>query len=213
MTQRKKTLLYTIIVLVIIFFGIDRCKRIQELESLTEEINKARFENQAFESQINEQGEEITMQRQLIVSKNEAIKLGMRKIEGLTNYKNQISAITETKFDTIYAAYQKDTSAEGKEVTSFKYTEPWISFDGQLLDSGVAITDLNIKNEYVLTISDKKIGFFKKPEPTITLLNKNPYTQTKGLTNISIKQEQSILKRPWIWLTFGITSGILITRL
>ena len=85
MTQRKKTLLYTIIVLVIIFFGIDRCKRIQELESLTEEINKARFENQAFESQINEQGEEITMQRQLIVSKNEAIKLGMRKIEGLTN--------------------------------------------------------------------------------------------------------------------------------
>ena len=61
--------------------------------------------------------------------------------------------------------------------------------------------------------SDKKIGFFKKPEPTITLLNKNPYTQTKGLTNISIKQEQSILKRPWIWLTFGITSGILITRL
>ena len=200
MTQRKKTLFYTIIVLVIIFFGIDRCKRIQELESLTEEINKARFENQAFESQINEQGEEITMQRQLIVSKNEAIK-------------NQISVVTETKFDTIYAAYESDTTAEGKEVTSFKYTEPWISFDGQLLDSGVAITDLNIKNEYVLTISDKKIGFFKKPEPTITLLNKNPYTQTKGLTNISIKQEQSILKRPWIWLTFGITSGILITRL
>ena len=213
MTQRKKTLLYTIIVLVIIFFGIDRCKRIEDLKSLTEEVNKARFQNQAFESQINEQGEEITMQRQLIVSKNEAIKLGMRKIEGLTNYKNQISVITETKFDTIYAAYESDTTTEGKEVTSFKYAEPWISFDGQLLDSGVAITDLNIKNEYVLTISDKKIGFFKKPEPTITLLNKNPYTQTKGLTNISIKQEQSILKRPWIWLTFGITSGILITRL
>lgn len=212
MRQRKKTLLYTIIVLVIIFFGIDRCKRIQELESLTEEVNRARFDNQAFESTINEQGEEITMQRQLIVSKNEAIKLGMRKIEGLTNYKNQISVITETKFDTIYAAYESDTNAEG-EVTSFKYAEPWISFDGQLLDSGVAITDLNIKNEYVLTISDKKIGFFKKPEPTITLLNKNPYTETKGLTNISIKQEQSILKRPWIWLTFGITSGILITRL
>jgi hypothetical protein len=213
MTQRKKTLLYTIIILVIIFFGIDRCKRIQDLQSLTEEVNRARLQNQAFESQINEQGEEITMQRQLIVSKNEAIKLGMRKIEGLTNYKNQISVITETKFDTIYAAYESDTTTEGKEVTSFKYNEPWISFDGQLLDSGVAITDLNIKNEYVLTISDKKIGFFKKPEPTITLLNKNPYTETKGLTNIAIKQQQSILKRPWIWLTFGITSGILITRL
>ena len=213
MTQRKKTLLYTVIVLIIIFFGIDRCKRIEDLKSLTEEVNKARFENQAFTSKINDQGEQISMQRQLIVSKNEAIKLGLRKIEGLKNYKNQISVVTETKFDTIYAAYERDTTAEGKEVVSFEYAEPWISFNGQLLDSGVAIADLNIKNEYVLTISDKKIGFFKKPEPTITLLNKNPYTETKGLTNIAIKQEQSILKRPWIWLTFGITSGILITRL
>jgi hypothetical protein len=45
------------------------------------------------------------------------------------------------------------------------------------------------------------------------LINKNPYTKVDGMTNIAIKQTQPFYKRPWVWLTLGATSGILISRL
>jgi hypothetical protein len=213
MINKKKALITFLIIVVILILGIDRCQRSRDLDNLTLEMNKVRMENEKFEYTINEQGEQIALQAQMIVSKNEAIKLGMKKIKGLTNYKNQVVIKTQTKYDTIFAAYDIDTTQKSQGEVKFSYSEPWISFDGKLLDSGVAITDLTIKNEYVITIADKKLGFFKKPEPVVSLINKNPYTQTQGMTNITIKQNQPLYKRPWVWVTFGITSGIIISRL
>lgn len=213
MINKKRALINFLIVAVILWLAIQRCQRGQDLKSLTLEMNKVRIENQKFESTINEQGEQMAVQEQMIVSKNEAIKLGMQKIKGLTNYKNQVVIKTQTKYDTIFAAYDVDTAEASLGELSFTYSEPWISFDGKLLDSGVAITDLAIKNEYVITIADKKLGFFKSPKPVVTLINKNPYTQTQGITNLTIKQNQPFYKRPWVWFTFGITSGIIISRI
>lgn len=213
MTSRQKRKLFFTSLLLFIIFCFDRCERINELQKLEAQITEARVRAEKFEVTINEQGQQIAVQEQIILSKNQALELGMQKMKGLTNYKNQVVIKTQTKYDTIFSPYDIDSTETLQGQVTFTYSEPWISFDGKLLDSGVAITDLSIKNDYVLTIADKKLGFFSKPLPVVTLLNKNPHTNTQAMTNMTIKQEQPFYKRPWVWFTFGITSGIIISRI
>lgn len=212
MIQRNR-MMYFLGAIVILGISVENCSRGSEIERMRENLNSVQLDKTKFERTVNMQGQEIASQRQVIASKDEAILLGLEQIKGLKNIKNQVKVVTTTEFDTIYATLEKDTNELGEITSKFKYTEEWLSFKGEVLDSGVSISDLSIKNEYTLTISDKKLGFFKKPEPTVTLINKNPYTKVEGMTNIAIKQTQPFYKRPWVWLTLGATSGILISRL
>ena len=212
MIQRNR-MMYFLGAIVILGISVENCSRGKELERMKENLSSVELDKSKFETTMNLQGQEIASQRQVIASKDEAILLGLEQIKGLKNIKNQVKVVTTTEFDTIYATLEKDTNELGEITTKFKYTEEWLSFRGEVLDSGVSISDLSIKNEYTLTIADKKLGFFKKPEPTVMLINKNPYTKVEGMTNIAIKQTQPFYKRPWVWLTLGATSGILISKL
>lgn len=212
MIQRNR-MLYFLGAILILGISAENCSRAKQLEELTKNLESVELDKTKFERTVNLQGQEIAHQRQVIAAKDEAIMLGLEQIKGYKNIKNQIKVVTKTEFDTIYATLEKDTNELGEITTKFKYAEEWLSFNGQVLDSGVSISDLAIKNEYTLTIADKKLGFFKKPEPTVVLLNKNPYTKVEGMTNIIVKQNQPFYKRPWVWLTLGATSGILISRL
>jgi hypothetical protein len=206
-------MLYFLGAIVILGISVENCSRGIELERMKENLSSLELDKTKFETTTNLQGQEIAQQRQVIAAKDEAILLGLEEIKGLKNIKNQVKVVTTTEFDTIYATLERDTNELGEITSKFKYTEEWLSFKGEVLDSGVSISDLSIKNEYTLTIADKKLGFFKKPEPTVTLINKNPYTKVEGMTNLAIKQNQPFYKRPWVWLTLGATSGILISRL
>jgi hypothetical protein len=206
-------MLYFLGAIVILGISVENCSRGAELERMKDNLGSVELDKTKFERTVNLQGQEIAQQRQVIAAKDEAILLGLEQIKGLKNIKNQVKVVTKTEFDTIYATLEIDTNEQGQITSKFKYTEEWLSFKGEVLDSGVSISDLSIKNEYTLTIADKKLGFFKKPEPTVTLINKNPYTKVEGMTNIAIKQNQPFYKRPWVWLTLGATSGILISRL
>jgi hypothetical protein len=206
-------MMYFLGAIVILGISVENCSRGSELERMRENLNSVELDKTKFERTVNMQGQEIASQRQVIASKDEAILLGLEQIKGLKNIKNQVKVVTTTEFDTIYTTLETDTNELGEITTKFKYAEEWLSFKGEVLDSGVSISDLSIKNEYTLTIADKKLGFFKKPEPTVMLINKNPYTKVEGMTNIAIKQTQPFYKRPWVWLTLGATSGILISRL
>lgn len=212
MIQRNR-MLYFLGAIVILGISVENCSRGAELERMKDNLGSVELDKTKFERTVNLQGQEIAQQRQVIAAKDEAILLGLEQIKGLKNIKNQVKVVTKTEFDTIYATLEIDTNEQGQITSKFKYTEEWLSFKGEVLDSGVSISDLSIKNEYTLTIADKKLGFFKKPEPTVTLINKNPYTKVEGMTNIAIKQNQPFYKRPWVWLTLGATSGILISRL
>ena len=212
MIQRNR-MLYFLGAIVILGISVENCSRGKELERMKENLSSLELDKTKFETTTNLQGQEIAQQRQVIAAKDEAILLGLEEIKGLKNIKNQVKVVTTTEFDTIYATLERDTNELGEITSKFKYTEEWLSFKGEVLDSGVSISDLSIKKEYTLTIADKKLGFFKKPEPTVTLINKNPYTKVEGMTNIAIKQNQPFYKRPWVWLTLGATSGILISRL
>lgn len=212
MIQRNR-MMYFLGAIVILGISVENCSRGAELERMKDNLSSVELDKTKFERTVNLQGQEIAHQRQVIAAKDEAIMLGLEQIKGLKNIKNQVKVVTTTEFDTIYATLERDTNEQGQITSKFKYTEEWLSFKGEVLDTGISISDLSIKNEYTLTIADKKLGFFKKPEPTVTLINKNPYTKVEGMTNIAIKQNQPFYKRPWVWLTLGATSGILISRL
>lgn len=212
MIQRDRFITFLALI-VVLGVSVENCSRGKELERMKSNLQSVELDNQKFESTVNLLGQEISNQRQTIVAKDEAIMLGLEQIKGFKNIKNQVKVVTQTTFDTIYAGFEKDTTQQNQLSNTFAYKEEWISFKGEVLDSGVAVKDLSIKNEYTITIADKKLGFFKKPEPSVILLNKNPYTRTEGMTNLTIKQNQPVYKRPWVWLTLGIGSGILISRL
>ena len=212
MIQRDRFVTFLALI-VVLGVSVENCSRGKELERMKSNLQSVELDNQKFERTVNLLGQEISNQRQTIVAKDEAIMLGLEQIKGFKNIKNQVKVVTQTTFDTIYAGFEKDTTQQNQLSKTFAYKEEWISFKGEVLDSGVAVKDLSIKNEYTLTIADKKLGFFKKPEPSVILLNKNPYTRTEGMTNLTIKQNQPVYKRPWVWLTLGIGSGILISRL
>jgi hypothetical protein len=212
MIQRDRFITFLALI-VVLGVSVENCSRGKELERMKSNLQSVELDNQKFERTVNLLGQEISNQRQTIVAKDEAIMLGLEQIKGFKNIKNQVKVVTQTTFDTIYAGFEKDTTQQNQLSNIFAYKEEWISFKGEVLDSGVAVKDLSIKNEYTLTIADKKLGFFKKPEPSVILLNKNPYTRTEGMTNLTIKQNQPVYKRPWVWLTLGIGSGILISRL
>jgi hypothetical protein len=212
-SMKRNNLIYALGAFLILGISTENCSRGKELERMRENLSSVQLDKTKFERTVNMQGQEIASQRQVIASKDEAILLGLEQIKGLKNIKNQVKVVTTTEFDTIYATLETDTNELGEITSKFNYTEEWLSFKGEVLDSGVSISDLSIKNEYTLTIADKKLGFFKKPEPTIMLINKNPYTKVEGMTNIAIKQTQPFYKRPWVWLTLGATSGILISKL
>jgi len=212
MIQRDRFVTFLALI-VVLGVSLENCSRGKELERMKSNLQSVELDNQKFERTVNLLGQEISNQRQTIVAKDEAIMLGLEQIKGFKNIKNQVKVVTQTTFDTIYAGFEKDTTQQNQLSNTFAYKEEWISFKGEVLDSGVAVKDLSIKNEYTLTIADKKLGFFKKPEPSVILLNKNPYTRTEGMTNLTIKQNQPVYKRPWVWLTLGIGSGILISRL
>lgn len=212
MIQRNR-MMYFLGAIVILGISVENCSRGKELERMKENLGSLELDKTKFERTVNLQGQEIAQQKQVIAAKDEAIMLGLEQIKGLKNIKNQVKVVTKTEFDTIYATLDRDTNEQGEITTKFKYSEEWLSFKGEVLDSGLSISDLSIKNEYTLTISDRKLGFFKKPEPSVTLINKNPYTKVEGMTNLTIKQSQPVYKRPWVWLTLGVGSGILISRL
>jgi hypothetical protein len=128
--------------------------------------------------------------------------------------KSQVRFVTQTKIDTIFADFVTpiDTNQERNNIDRFKVTDPWYSFEGYVMPVGVAITDLQIKNEYSLTIADKKLGFFKTPEPSVILINKNPYTYTEEMQNIVIVKKERFYRKPWFWTSVGVGVGLYINR-
>jgi len=85
-------------------------------------------------------------------------------------------------------------------------------FCASLPTSGIAIRELRIKNEYTITIADKKLGYFKTPLPSVILENKNPYTSTQEMQNVVIVKKEPFYRKPWFWTSVGVGVGLYLNR-
>lgn len=212
-------MLFIISVMLVLVFAMESCEKERQNQRLANNLSKIDLENQKFKTELNKKNEKITSQSQIILTQKEAIDNGLIEIEKLKNIKSKVRVVTETKIDTVFIPYTKtviDTSFNGKleYKNYFDYIEPkgWYSISGFASNLGLNIDSLRVKNDYSIYIADKKLGLFKKAEPQVILLNKNPYTETVQMSNVVIVVEKPFYKKNLFWSGVGLLGGYLLAK-
>lgn len=224
MNNKFNSLLIAILTGIIFFLFLRSCEIQKDYERVKKALKVADFKNQDFSKEINEKGEKIAIQEQLILSKDEALKSNAIELEELKEYKRITSKIqftVNTKIDTVYIPFAEITSTDTIQKPLPKYffrkfmykeKDEWFKFSGQVENSGVTLFDVEIKNKFKLIIADKKLNFFSKPKPIITLTNSNPYTDITSLNNIQLEYKKPFYKKEWFWFATGSIATIIIVK-
>jgi hypothetical protein len=200
----------------LILFVAKSCSIILENNNLKKQVAVFKSENQAFSEEIIKDGQKMAEQEQLIVTQKQAIDAGLIKIKNLKNVKSQVRVETITKVDSFFVAFEPQDTLTADTIfkKNFSYEDPkkWFSLSGVVLQSGVGISEMSVRNKYHITIADKKVGFFKAPKPSVVLVNENPYTQTEKMNNLVIDNKSPFYKRPWFWAAIGLGTGFYLTK-
>ncbi len=202
----------TILVFICSLLFFMNCERQKNYDRVRAALVKTQAQNQNFEQEVGKNNEKIASQAQIILTQKEAIDAGLLEIKKIKNVKSQVKVVTQTTIDTIYAELQAPKDTLRPHDREFSILEEWYALNGTVNKSGIAIRELQIKNEFTLTIADKKLGFLKTPEPSVILVNKNPYTSTQEMQNIVVVYKQPFYRKPWFWTGVGIGVGYLITK-
>jgi hypothetical protein len=209
----KKALAFLALALILIL-SIQSCQRQARYERVLKALQQSNGERDSLIVQVQEDGSKITEQEQTILTQKEAIESGLLEIDKLKNVKSQVRFVTQTVVDTFYAQVGEAVvdSSTNTLIRPFNYIEAdnWFSVNGDFSSDFVRINSLTYRDEYQLTIADKKLGFFKKPKPSVILKSSNPYTDIQSMQNITITVENPWYKRPWVWGALGFSAGYLI---
>ena len=214
---------YRILLLVTLLFLVismlDSCEKDVQNKNLLRNISNLDIENQRFKTEIKKNGDKINSQSQIILTQKQAIDNGLIEIDGLKRIKSKVSVVTSTKIDTVFIPYNRvvvDSSSSSpiQYRNYFDYQEPkgWYSISGYSSDFGVGIDSLSIKNDFSIYIADKKLGFFKKANPEVLLINRNPYTEIIQMKNVIITVNQSFYNKNSFWAGVGFVGGFLLAK-
>jgi hypothetical protein len=206
--------------MLLLISSLDSCEKDAQNERLKNNIAKINIENQSFKNEITKSNEKISSQSQIILTQKEAIDNGIIEIERLKNIKSKVRVVTQTVIDSVFIPYTqiKYTDSSFKDKVEFKnyfdYLEPkgWYSIKGYATNLGINIDSLRVKNDYSIYIADKKLGLFKKPDPQVLLLNKNPFTETIQMSNVVIVVEKPFYNKNVFWGGVGLVGGFLLAK-
>lgn len=209
----KNALAFLALALILIL-SVQSCQRQARYERVLKALQQSNGEIDSLIVEVQKDGSKIAEQEQMILTQKEAIETGLLEIDKLKNIKSQVRFVTQAVVDTFYAEVGEavlDTTTNVL-IKPFTYTEQenWFSLSGDFSDEFVRINSLTYRDEYQLTIADKKLGFFKKPKPSVILKSSNPYTDIQSMQNITITVENPWYKRPWVWGALGFSAGYLI---
>tara|TARA_R110000764_G_scaffold214212_1_gene300694 strand:+ start:198 stop:893 length:696 start_codon:yes stop_codon:yes gene_type:complete len=218
-----KKKIYRVLLLVTFLFLIismvESCEKEKENKTLLNNISSIGLDNQKFKTEIKKNGDRIYSQNQIILTQKQAIQNSLIEIKSLKSIKSKVSVITRTIIDTLFVPYNRvvvDSSSSGaKQIRNyFDYKEPkgWYSISGYSSDFGVGIDSLSIKNDFSIYIADKKLGFFKKANPEVLLINRNPYTEIIQMKNVIITVNQSFYNKNSFWAGVGFVGGFLLAK-
>lgn len=214
LTNKWKTHLLWLIIL-LIFCGIIYGKQ-QSINSFKSQMQKFQLDNLAFEEEINEKGQRIVSQEQIILSQKDAIEQGLLEIDKLKKVQSQVNVVTETIIDTFVVSHT-DTIVQYIEGDAFLklphtydyYTEH-LNFGAEINSQGLKVNNISILNTSTITIGYKNNGLFRKSTPIVELKNSNPYVQTNSVGNVVIKENKSLIENPKVWGGLGLFLGLLI---
>jgi len=218
----KKTisrLLLVLSLIVIILLVWDSCSIRRELSAYKENIAKLNYAEQYFNETINEQGNIIAEQEQIILSQKDAIQNNMLVIKDLKDVQSQVKVRSVIRIDSVLVPYT-DTIMIHDTIPfierNFNLKNEFYAFSGITKRSGVLLDSVSFNSGLNVTIGRKKMGLFKSPKPIVEVEYTNPYINTLSLNNVIIKDEPKWYEKKSFWLGVGlisgVTSGILIAK-
>ena len=204
------------------------------------QLSTFKIENQTFKVKVNKDSSTIVTQRQTILTQDEAIKLGILKLNGeIKKVKSQVNQVQEFVINDVPVPYVPDNFIDtsgwyvklingdtSKSVcdsliknsvlvgTQFKKDDKWVKMDGKIKKDGLQLDSLSIPNESSVTIGYKKYGFLNlKREPLVEIKNTNPYLKTNSVNNVSVKDKPNLFQRKGFWAGVGVIVGLLLHKL
>ncbi len=197
------------------FCGIIYGKQ-QSINSFKSQMQKFQLDNLAFEEEINEKGQRIVSQEQIILSQKDAIEQGLLELDKLKKVQSQVNVVTETIIDTFVVSHT-DTIVQYIEGDAFlklphtyNYYTEHLNFGAEISSQGLKVNNISILNTSTITIGYKNNGLFRKSTPIVELKNSNPYVQTNSVGNVVIKENKSLIENPKVWGGLGLFLGLLI---
>jgi hypothetical protein len=193
-----------------------------KLNDFKKQVIKFKDGEQYFIQKLNNNGERIAEQDQIILSQKDAIANNLLVIEDLKKVKSQVTIKTITKIDSIFVpiidtvdriVFDGQGLAFLKLPTKFGIEEEWYSLYSTINNKGMWIDSLSLYNRQTITLGLKSNGIFKSPTPTVTVKNENPFVDVNSLKNVVIKNDTRFYDKKGFWYGIGVGTGILIPAL
>ena len=214
---KKYTLLICIFLLV--FFVWQTFSANSKLLEYKNQVIKLKDGEQLFIEKLNDKGERIAEQDQVILSQKDAIAYNLLEIDNLKKIKSQVKITTITKIDSIYIpvldtieriVYDTTGMALLKLPTKFGLESEWYSIFSTINKNGMLLDSLSLYNRQIITLGMKSNGFLKAPTPSVVVKNENPYVSINSLNNVVIKNDTRFYDKKGFWYGFGVVTGVLV---
>lgn len=190
-----------------------------KLKEYKNQVIKLKDGEQLFIQKLNEKGEKIAEQDQIILTQKDAIAHNLLEINNLKKIKSQVKIKTITKIDSVYIpvidtveriVYDTTGLALLKLPTKFGLESEWYSIFSTINKNGMLLDSLSMYNRQVITIGMKSNGIFKSPTPSVVVKNENPYVNVNSLNNVVIKNDTRFYDKKGFWFGVGVGTGVLI---
>jgi len=233
----KNKIIQIVLCICIILLVFKTCQMNQEHERLLTQITAYQIGEKAFKTKLLEDSSSLAQQTQTILTQEEAIKMGILKLEGdIKKVQSQVRQSQEISIEDIAVPFvpngYADTSGWAKSLnegdrsdstidsliansvivpSKFSKTDKWFSLNGEVQKTGILVDSLKIVNESSVTIGYKKTGFLGlKKEPLVEIKNTNPYLSVTKMNNVVIKPNKSIFHSKLFWGGIGIIGGFIL---
>ncbi len=234
MRNKISNILILIMLIVVAILLLKTCEMQRDNERLLEQVASYKLGEKAFKKKILEDSSTLASQTQTILTQDEAIKLGLLKLEGdIKKVQSQVRQKQEVRIDSVPMAFIPDGYADttlwiskikngenNKEICDsliansiivpkkFQAEQKWYKIYGKVNKEGVLMDSLRISNESSVTIGWKKCGFLNlKREPLVEIKNTNPFLDVTKMNNVVIKPKSGLFSKKSFWIGVGIISG------
>lgn len=234
MTHKILNLLLAIIVIILLFRS---CESAKDRDRLISQLAEYKVGEKAFRKKMQDDSSTIATQTQTILSQDEAIKLGLLKLEGqVKDVQSQVRESQRLIIDSVPMPFVPngygDTSEWARRLKNgertkalcdsliansvivpkdFKTEQKFYKIYGKVKKDGVIMDSLRIENESSVTIGWRKCGFLNlKREPIVEIKNTNPFVDIKKINNVVIKPKSGILHTKGFWIGLGGVIGFLL---
>ena len=225
-----------IIVVILLWKG---CEIQKDRNNLLTQMATLKQGEKAFKIKILSDSSTLATQSQTILTQDEAIRLGVLKLEGeIKKVQSQVTQVSEMAYNEIGVPYIPDGYVDTLQwfkrlvkgdttksicdsiiansvivPKSFGLDTKWYSINGKVKKDGLLIDSMRIPNETSITIGYRKHGFLNlKSEPLVEVKNTNPYLKVSKMSNVVIKENKNIFKSKVFWIGVGIFGGIYLQK-